>query len=292
MRKVYLQEHRPGLCNRLLLSEKLQTHLLEAYSAARHGLEVLLPKLAAGAAEAPSRPAGFALRGGILIDAMSKTAYNIPATRKEGVSMPKGSPELTQARKDEIINACEKLYQTMSFKDITIKEIGAATSFTRTSIYNYFQTKEEIFLALLQREYQLWVADLKDLMAREKTLSADGFADALARSLEQRRQLLKLMSMNHYDMEENSRPERLAEFKVAYGQALRTVEDCLKQYFPGMTGQDRQDFLYTFFPLMFGIYPYTVVTPKQKAAMEQAGVDYVYQSLYELSRSCIKKLLK
>ena len=58
--------------------------------------------------------------------------------------MPAGSIERTNARKEEIINACEKLYQTMSFKDITLKEIGKETSFSRTSIYNYFQTKEEM----------------------------------------------------------------------------------------------------------------------------------------------------
>ena len=28
--------------------------------------------------------------------------------------MPKGSPELTASRKEEIVNACEKLYQTMT----------------------------------------------------------------------------------------------------------------------------------------------------------------------------------
>ena len=78
--------------------------------------------------------------------------------------MPKGSPELTEARREEIINACEKLYQTKSFREITIKEIGNATSFTRTSIYNYFQTKEEIFLALLKREYKLWNSALKQTM--------------------------------------------------------------------------------------------------------------------------------
>ena len=55
--------------------------------------------------------------------------------------MPKGSKELTSARKDEIINACAALYETMSFREITLKEIGRQTSFTRTSIYNYFQTK-------------------------------------------------------------------------------------------------------------------------------------------------------
>lgn len=60
--------------------------------------------------------------------------------------MPKSSEELTRARRDEIVNACASLYESMSFKEITLKEIGKRTSFTRTSIYNYFQTKEEIFL--------------------------------------------------------------------------------------------------------------------------------------------------
>ena len=36
--------------------------------------------------------------------------------------MPKGSPELTAARKEEIINACEQLYQTMSFKDVGLAD--------------------------------------------------------------------------------------------------------------------------------------------------------------------------
>ena len=38
--------------------------------------------------------------------------------------MFKGTPELIAQRREEIIKACEKLYQTMSFKEITLKEIG------------------------------------------------------------------------------------------------------------------------------------------------------------------------
>lgn len=87
--------------------------------------------------------------------------------------MPKGSPELTNARREEIIDACEELYKTMSFKEITIKEIGNVTSFTRTSIYNYFQTKEEIFLSLLKREYELWISYLKKEMERHEQMSKD-----------------------------------------------------------------------------------------------------------------------
>ena len=37
--------------------------------------------------------------------------------------MPKGSEQLTNARKEEIINACAKLYTTMNFKDITLNRL-------------------------------------------------------------------------------------------------------------------------------------------------------------------------
>lgn len=206
--------------------------------------------------------------------------------------MPKGSPELTNARKEEIINACEKLYKSKSFKEISLKDIGNATSFTRTSIYNYFQTKEEIFLALLQREYELWIVDLNKIIEENAALSKDEFADKLARSLEKREQLLKIMSMNHYDMESSSRPEQLAEFKVAYGESLQTVMKCLEKYFPYMSVSEKQDFIYSFFPFMFGIYPYTVVNDKQRSAMEKANVNYVFMTIYEITYNCAKRLLK
>ena len=205
--------------------------------------------------------------------------------------MPKGSEELTAARKEEIITACAELYKTMSFKEITIKEIGNATTFTRTSIYNYFQTKEEIFLALLQREYELWVQSLKQIQSGYESMTREEFADALAHSLEERQNLLKIMSMNHYDMEDNSRLERLTEFKIVYGKALAEVRNCLDKFFPEMTAGDKQDFIFSFFPFMFGIYPYTVVTEKQRAAMTKAEVNYVYMTVYEITYAEVKKLL-
>lgn len=206
--------------------------------------------------------------------------------------MPKGSPELTASRREEIINACEKLYQTMSFREITIKEIGNTTSFTRTSVYNYFQTKEEIFLALMQREYNLWTEDLHNIINVNDTLSADSLAHHLACSLEKRELLLKLLSMNHYDMEQNSRFENLKDFKVSYKNSLQAVGKCLCRFCPEMTDQQKTDFIYAFFPFMFGIYPYTNVTEKQSRAMNDIGLDFVKNTIYDIVYNCVKKLLR
>ena len=205
--------------------------------------------------------------------------------------MSRGSAALTAARREEIIAACAELNETMSFREITIKEIGAATSFTRTSIYNYFETKEEIFLALLQKEYELWVDAMNAVMEQNETMTRSEIADALARTLTDRPRLLRLLSMNLFDMEANSRAERLAEFKVAFGTSLDTVTRMLEKYVPDMDAPARQEFLYAFFPFIYGIYPYTSVTEKQRTAMVQAGIPYVYQSAYDLTFTCLKKLL-
>ena len=94
-----------------------------------------------------------------------------------------------------------------------------------------------------------------------------------------------------YDMEENSRMECLVEFNEAYGQSLTEVRNCLDKFFTKMTMQDKQDFIFSFFPFMFGIYPYTVVSEKQREAMVQANVNYVYMSIYEITFSEVKRLL-
>ena len=205
--------------------------------------------------------------------------------------MPKGSAELTSARRVEIVDACRKLYESRSFKEITLKEIGQQTSFTRTSIYNYFETKEEIFLALFGQEYDRFAQDLDALCEREETLSLDALASALAHALERRPLMLKLLSMNLYDMEANSRMERLVEFKTAYGRSLDALDRCLTHFVPTLTAEKRQSFLYAFLPFVFGLYPYTVVTDKQRAAMQEAGISYAYMSTYEMAHSFIRTLL-
>ena len=190
------------------------------------------------------------------------------------------------------MGACEQLYQTMSFKDITLKEIGNVTSFSRPTIYNYFHTKEEIFLALFEREYDRWNADLEAILNSDQQHSREQLADHIARSLEKRAQLLRLLSMNNYDMEENSREELLTSFKRAYGKSLTLFREILRKHVSGMSDAEIEQIMYVFFPFMFGIYPYAEVTAKQKDAMKEAEVDYKYQSIYQITYNCLSRLLK
>ena len=201
-----------------------------------------------------------------------------------------GTPEIIEKRRGEIVDACEQLYRSMSFKDITLKEISSVTSFSRPTIYNYFQTKEEIFLALYEREYDRWNADLEKILG-SKPCTAKKVAEQIAESLERRAQLLKLLSMNNYDMEQNSREELLMSFKNAYGKSMKLFREILEKHCSNLSGAEIEQIIYVFFPFMFGIYPYTEVTAKQKKAMETADVAFTYQTIYECTYNCLIRLL-
>ena len=202
--------------------------------------------------------------------------------------MPKESVDF---RKEEIINACEKLYETNTFKDITMKSIGEETTFSRTSIYNYFQTKEEIFLALLKREYDKWIDALNEIYEQNSKLTKENFAEKLTHTIEKRKKLLKLVSMNMYEIEENSRLEELIAFKKSYGLAVKTVKKCVDKFFKDINEEEKERFIYLFFPFMYGIYPYTELTEKQIEAMKVAKVPTKALSIYEIEYNGILKLL-
>ena len=205
--------------------------------------------------------------------------------------MPKGSPELTAARKEEIMNACEQLYRTMNFKEITLKEIGKVTSFTRTSIYNYFQTKEEIFLGLFQREYELWSEALEAILNCKETLSREQLADRIAETLSDRELMLKLLAVNLYDMEENSRMERLVEFKKAYGKSVELMTEIVAKFCSEWDDAVRQSVVISALQFFHGLYPYAHHTEKQEEAMKQAEVPSVQMTVREFARIGLRKLL-
>lgn len=199
--------------------------------------------------------------------------------------------DISIKRKEEIVSACEKLYKKMSFRDITIKDIAKETTFTRASIYNYFETKEEIFLALYEKEYYIWNDDLEEILMSVKKFTKSSFADNIAKTLEKRVMLLKLMAMNNYDMEENSRLECLTSFKVAYLKTIDTFSKLLSKFNPLLSKKDINDIIYMFYPFIYALYPYSHVTDKQMKAMELAGHKWNKNTIYKLTYNFMMRIL-
>ena len=197
---------------------------------------------------------------------------------------------LVDERKEEVINACEKLYQKLDFKDINIKLIGEQISVGRTSIYNYFQTKEEIFLALLEREYLKWNEDLSNILNQNEKLSKEDFIDKITDSLLKRKILLKLISMNMFEMETNSRVESITNFKLAFKESISLLEQCLCKFF-NLKDSYAEEITFTILPFLVGVYPHTSLTDKMKEAIHKANLDYKFYTDKEMIKMGLEKIL-
>ena len=205
--------------------------------------------------------------------------------------MPKLTKEESDSRRNEVIDACEALYREESYHDITMSQIAEGVSFGRANIYNYFQCKDEVLLALLQREHELWAADLEGLAGRAGALGDTLLAEELAATVQAREQMLKLMAMNIYDMEQNSRLQSLVEFKRAYARAIAALRAVLAAAKPQWDDRRADRFIFGFMPCLHGVYPYAHHTEKQRAAMQKAGVPPSDLTVCELVQALASSLL-
>ena len=205
--------------------------------------------------------------------------------------MPKATRELIERRKNEIVDACEKIYREKGFCGVTIKEISSETSFTRPAIYNYYETKDEILLDLLIREYEKWIAELEKISDHAGGMNTDSLTEALAESLSEREVLLRIQNMNLYEIEINSRVERLAEFKLRYKRTTEIIGTILKNAYTDASDEWRSHVGMTFAALLLGIYPFAFHTEKQIKAMKLADMPNDELTIAQIISNALRLML-
>ena len=169
--------------------------------------------------------------------------------------MPKGSPELTATRRAEIIDACEELYREVPFKDITVGMIAERTTFTRASVYNYFKTKEELFLEIVRREYEALLADMEESLPRA-ACGRESYVDAWTQTLSRHGRALELFVLMNMQIMRNVEPARQEEFQEyldhMVSRIARRVQTCL-----ALSDEDAWDLVAHQLNYAMGLYPIT-----------------------------------
>ena len=197
--------------------------------------------------------------------------------------------KIRQERALEILHSAQSLYEKKSYKDISFKEIAQSTSLTRTSIYNYYKSKEEIFLALLSREYILWKEDIEKMSPCD---DIDIWSKDFASLSAKRKLLFKILATSFFDIEGSASFEAVLEFKKTFFRFQESFRKALFVSFSFFTEDKFQAFRDSFFPFVFGIYPYTQISEKTKKAMIEAGVPFRFLDAEALIENIVSINLK
>jgi len=195
-------------------------------------------------------------------------------------------------RKKEIIKACSDLYDQYDIEGINLKAIGEITSFSRSTIYNYYECKEDILLDVFYQDILVWSKAINTIVEGYETLTVELYCKKLTNSLVQNKRLLKLMSLVYTTLEKACSLEKLITFKTHIKPLMAPHIKASDQFFPQASQEAKHIFFINSNAFILGLYPMTHPTEKQQAAMDAANYPYDLEMFETLCYSGLLTLAK
>lgn len=200
--------------------------------------------------------------------------------------------EQKEQRVRELTDAAARLFEGNEISEITIAMIAREAGWTRSNVYKYFATKEEVFLELLAQDLKSWADEIVSLLQTRKRWTAEELAARWAESCISRRRLIELMSVLFSVLERHSSVERLTQFKLELMADLGYLGTALFGAYPFRDARAVADFLQASSALLVGIGPIWNPTEKQLAAIEASGYPLDQDRLKDVFCVSIRALLE
>ena len=178
------------------------------------------------------------------------------------------SEKQKQQRISEIVGATARLYKKHSFEAISFSLIAKEAGFTRSNLYKYFSSKEEIFLAFLMQDMRLWCVDLLKTCRRRKIKSINKFASVWVETLVKHKRFLDLLSLLPTFLEKNVTEQNLVDFKRSVVNELKVMSELLCDMFPAINPQKAGEFLELQLASVIGLYQITNLSEVQRKVLE------------------------
>jgi AcrR family transcriptional regulator len=120
-------------------------------------------------------------------------------------------------RRMKILQTAAALFKTAGYEQISMSEVASTSGIAKGTVYLYFKTKEELFLALIDEAFGQWFADLKLRLTTLPDCATPQriavFTAMLTESIHQQALLLGLLPILHTVLEHNIPYAAALEFK-------------------------------------------------------------------------------
>ncbi|MBR1829706.1 MAG: TetR/AcrR family transcriptional regulator, partial [Atopobiaceae bacterium] len=100
--------------------------------------------------------------------------------------------EQKAVRVDQIVDAALTLYAEIGYDKLTFSKLAKGLGFSRINLYNYFKTKEDLFLEIVRREYDALLEDVEKSLP-DNPCSRDDYIEAWTRTLSRHGRALEML---------------------------------------------------------------------------------------------------
>ena len=181
------------------------------------------------------------------------------------------------ARRAAILAVARDMLAEKNVGDISLRELSNRVGLAKSNVLRYFDSREAIFLEVLDEEFAAWLGDIEDRLGRPRSRKA-GYANeirvamVIADAVCARPLLCELIGSMASVLERNISHEFALDFKARAMERIAALAQLVGRHLPWLPGEFITFFAEGSLMLTAGAYPFSVPTDPVRAAIAKIGL--------------------
>lgn len=165
-------------------------------------------------------------------------------------------PEEVAQRREEIVLAASALLDRQPLESISLNAIARDAGIAKSAVYRYFESREAIFLKILETDWRHWLDALDErLVPLRDSNDAAAVASALTVTTVEHPRMCWLVSALASVLEHNLSEDVILAFKQESLQLGLRLVSSLQGALPAIDAAQLVQFLHPAFALIAGLWP-------------------------------------
>jgi AcrR family transcriptional regulator len=175
-------------------------------------------------------------------------------------------PEHKEERREAILASARALAVEHSVGEVSLGDIARRVGLAKSNVLRYFETREEVYLRLLVREWEVWQVDVAVRVWSGPQTPAS-VATTLARTFAQRPLLCDLVSQMSATLERNVSAQVAREFKSRTIEMVSDLGTVITELLPGLDPEDGRETVAAAIVIVAGLWPMANPSPRVVAML-------------------------
>ncbi len=181
------------------------------------------------------------------------------------------------ARRAAIMDAARAMLTQKSLTEISLRELSDRVGLAKSNVLRYFDSREAIFLELLDEECRSWLSCLQTALGKPAARTP-GYANeirvasTIAASLADEPLLCELLGAMAGVLERNISAARARDFKARAVANIDVLARLVARHLPWLGPEASAVFAEGAFMLAAGMYPFSIPIDPVREAMAEMGM--------------------
>ena len=172
-------------------------------------------------------------------------------------------PEEREIRREAILAAAAELFDAEGPQGAGLNAIAAKAGFTKSNVYRYFESREDVLLSLFLAELEQFIPDLEQRFSTIAPGDIDAMAASIAATFISRTRLASLSAIVSTTLEQNISELAVMSLKRGMAALIQRAAAVVHAKLPGSTLEDCSWAVSMVGTLVAGMWP--VANPSETA---------------------------